>query len=146
MFAASYQQFSSFPRVVQKKGIMGNTSDRVAADRHGAKAHRSDSSGHKDHEPGGKMVDSTDDPNIFNTHGPESKVLLLDTTLGAPTAIFREGLLTQATVGYVSCVPDLWREGIHPRSGRSGEDWSPGSAHGDSLGWRREGGLHIGIL
>lgn len=56
---------------------MGNTSDRVAGDRHGAKAHRSDSSGHKDHEPSSKMVDSTDDPNIFNTHGPESKVLLL---------------------------------------------------------------------
>lgn len=53
---------------------MGNTSDRVSADRHGAKAHRSDSSGHKDHEPSSKMVDSTDDPNIFNTHGPESKV------------------------------------------------------------------------
>lgn len=59
---------------------MGNTSDRVAADRHGAKAHRSDSSGHKDHEPSSKMVDSTDDPNIFNTHGPESKVLLQNTT------------------------------------------------------------------
>ena len=56
---------------------MGNTSDRVSGDRHGAKAHRSDSSGsHKDHEPSSKMVDSTDDPNIFNTHGPESKVLL----------------------------------------------------------------------
>lgn len=56
---------------------MGNTSDRVAGDRHGAKAHRSDSSGsHKDHEPSSKLVDSTDDPNIFNTHGPESKVLL----------------------------------------------------------------------
>lgn len=56
---------------------MGNTSDRVAGDRHGAKAHRSDSSGsHKDQEHSSKMVDSTDDPNIFNTHGPESKVLL----------------------------------------------------------------------
>lgn len=56
---------------------MGNTSDRVTGDRHGAKAHRSDSSGsHKDHEPSSKMVDSTDDPNIFNTHGPESKVVL----------------------------------------------------------------------
>lgn len=55
---------------------MGNTSDRMAADRHGAKAHRSDSSGHKDHEPSSKMVDSTDDPNIFNTHGTETKVLL----------------------------------------------------------------------
>lgn len=55
---------------------MGNTSDRVSGDRHGAKAHRSDSSGsHKDQEPSSKMVDSTDDPNIFNTHGPESKVL-----------------------------------------------------------------------
>ncbi|KAM9349736.1 5'-AMP-activated protein kinase subunit beta-2 isoform 2-T2 [Symphorus nematophorus] len=53
---------------------MGNTSDRVAGDRHGTKAHRSDSGGsHKDHEPSSKMVDSTDDPNIFNTHGPESK-------------------------------------------------------------------------
>ncbi|XP_030258316.1 5'-AMP-activated protein kinase subunit beta-2 [Sparus aurata] len=53
---------------------MGNTSDRMAGDRHGAKAHRSDSSGsHKDQEPSSKMVDSTDDPNIFNTHGPESK-------------------------------------------------------------------------
>uniref|UniRef100_A0A3Q3WK22 Association with the SNF1 complex (ASC) domain-containing protein n=1 Tax=Mola mola TaxID=94237 RepID=A0A3Q3WK22_MOLML len=30
---------------------MGNTSDRVAGERHGAKAHRSDSGGHKDHEP-----------------------------------------------------------------------------------------------
>lgn len=60
----------------QWRGIMGNTSDRVAADRHGAKAHRSDSSGHKDHEPSSKLVDSTDDPNIFNTHGTESKVLL----------------------------------------------------------------------
>lgn len=59
---------------------MGNTSDRVSGDRHGAKAHRSDSSGsHKDHEPSSKMVDSTDDPNIFNTHGPESKVLLQNT-------------------------------------------------------------------
>lgn len=56
---------------------MGNTSDRVAGDRHGAKTHRSDSSGsHKDQEPSSKMVDSTDDPNIFNTHGPESKVPL----------------------------------------------------------------------
>ncbi|XP_028449295.1 5'-AMP-activated protein kinase subunit beta-2 isoform X2 [Perca flavescens] len=53
---------------------MGNTSDRVSGERHGAKAHRSDSSGsHKDQEPSGKMVDSTDDPNIFNTHGPEAK-------------------------------------------------------------------------
>ncbi|KAL6468180.1 hypothetical protein MHYP_G00238570 [Metynnis hypsauchen] len=52
---------------------MGNTSDRVSGDRHGAKSHRSDSSGsHKDHEPS-KMVDSTDDPNIFNTHGPDAK-------------------------------------------------------------------------
>lgn len=51
---------------------MGNTSERVS-DRHGAKAQRSDSGGHKDLEPG-KMMDSTDDPNIFNTHGPESKV------------------------------------------------------------------------
>lgn len=54
---------------------MGNTSDRVSADRHGSKAHRSDSGGsHKDPEPSSKMVDSTDDPNIFNTHGLESKV------------------------------------------------------------------------
>lgn len=54
---------------------MGNTSDRASGDRHGAKAHRSDSSGsHKDHDHSSKMVDSTDDPNIFNTHGPESKV------------------------------------------------------------------------
>lgn len=46
---------------------MGNTSDRMSGDRHGAKAHRSDSGGdHKDLEPS-KMVDSTDDPNIFNT-------------------------------------------------------------------------------
>uniref|UniRef100_A0A8C6P1D5 Uncharacterized protein n=1 Tax=Nothobranchius furzeri TaxID=105023 RepID=A0A8C6P1D5_NOTFU len=53
---------------------MGNTSDRVSADRHGAKAQRSDSSGsHKDQETSSKLVDSTDDPNIFNTHGPESK-------------------------------------------------------------------------
>ncbi|XP_005721250.1 5'-AMP-activated protein kinase subunit beta-2 [Pundamilia nyererei] len=53
---------------------MGNTSDRVAGDRHGAKAHRSDSgSSSKDQEPSSKMVDSTDDPNTFNTHGPESK-------------------------------------------------------------------------
>lgn len=59
---------------------MGNTSDRVAADRHGAKAQRSDSSGHKEQEPSSKMVDSTDDPNTFNTHGPESKVLLQNTT------------------------------------------------------------------
>uniref|UniRef100_A0A8C5GBR6 5'-AMP-activated protein kinase subunit beta-2-like n=1 Tax=Gouania willdenowi TaxID=441366 RepID=A0A8C5GBR6_GOUWI len=52
---------------------MGNTSDRVSSERHGGgKAQRSDSSGSsKDHEP--KMGDSTDDPNIFNTHGPESK-------------------------------------------------------------------------
>lgn len=56
---------------------MGNTSDRVSGDRHGGKAHRSDSSGsHKDQEPSNKMVDSTDDPNIFNTHGPESKVYI----------------------------------------------------------------------
>ncbi|CAL8324065.1 unnamed protein product [Arctogadus glacialis] len=55
---------------------MGNTSDRVSADRHGAKAHRSDSgsSSHKDQEHSNKLVDSTDDPNIFNTHGSESKV------------------------------------------------------------------------
>lgn len=52
---------------------MGNTSDRIAGDRHGPKAHRADSGAHKDHEPS-KMVDSTDDPNIFNTHGPEVKV------------------------------------------------------------------------
>lgn len=46
---------------------MGNTSDRMSGERHGAKAHRSDSGGdHKDLEPS-KMVDSTDDPNIFNT-------------------------------------------------------------------------------
>ncbi|KAI5092821.1 5'-AMP-activated protein kinase subunit beta-2, partial [Silurus meridionalis] len=51
---------------------MGNTSDRVAAERHGPKAHRSDGGAHKDLEPS-KMVDSTDDPNIFNTHGPEVK-------------------------------------------------------------------------
>lgn len=57
---------------------MGNTSDRVSGDRHGAKAHRSDSGGsHKDQEiSSSKMVDSTDDPNIFNTHGSESKVIL----------------------------------------------------------------------
>lgn len=49
---------------------MGNTSDRVSADHHGGKAHRSDSSGSsKDIEPSSKMADSTDDPNIFNTHG-----------------------------------------------------------------------------
>ena len=55
---------------------MGNTSDRVSADRHGAKAHRSDSgSSHKDQEHSNKLVDSTDDPNIFNTHGSESKVI-----------------------------------------------------------------------
>lgn len=59
---------------------MGNTSDRVAGERHGAKAHRSDSGGHKDHEPSSKMVDSTDDPNIFSTHGAESKVLPQHTT------------------------------------------------------------------
>lgn len=53
--------------------IMGNTSDRLSGDRHGAKPQRSDSGGHKDLEPG-KMMDSTDDPNIFNTHGPEAKV------------------------------------------------------------------------
>ncbi|XP_010886499.1 5'-AMP-activated protein kinase subunit beta-2 isoform X2 [Esox lucius] len=54
---------------------MGNTGDRMSGDRHGTKAHRSDSRGSdKDHEPS-KMVDSTDDPNIFNTHGLEpSKV------------------------------------------------------------------------
>lgn len=64
---------------------MGNTSDRVSGDRHGAKAHRSDSSGsHKDHEPSSKMVDSTDDPNIFNTHGPESKVSNLVCSAGIP--------------------------------------------------------------
>lgn len=70
---------------------MGNTSDRVAGDRHGAKAHRSDSGGHKDHEPSSKMVDSTDDPNIFNTHGPESKVLLLVLTTGrTQSSVFAE--------------------------------------------------------
>ncbi len=52
-----------------REGIMGNTSDRVS----GPKPHRSDSAGHKDLEPS-KMMDSTDDPNIFNTHGPEYKV------------------------------------------------------------------------
>uniref|UniRef100_A0A673KXZ7 5'-AMP-activated protein kinase subunit beta-2-like n=1 Tax=Sinocyclocheilus rhinocerous TaxID=307959 RepID=A0A673KXZ7_9TELE len=51
---------------------MGNTSDRVSGDRHGAKTQRSDSGGHRDLEPS-KLMDSTDDPNIFNTHGPESK-------------------------------------------------------------------------
>ncbi|XP_061696060.1 5'-AMP-activated protein kinase subunit beta-2 isoform X3 [Syngnathoides biaculeatus] len=56
------------------RGVMGNTSERVSADRHGAKAHRSDSgAGHKDLEPSGKMADSTDDPNIFSTRGLESK-------------------------------------------------------------------------
>ena len=55
---------------------MGNTSDRVSGDRHGAKAHRSDSAGsHKEQEHSKIMVDSTDDPNIFNTHTMESKVL-----------------------------------------------------------------------
>uniref|UniRef100_A0A8C6TWE9 Uncharacterized protein n=1 Tax=Neogobius melanostomus TaxID=47308 RepID=A0A8C6TWE9_9GOBI len=53
---------------------MGNTTDRVAGDRHGVKAQRSDSSGsHKDQEPSSKLMDSTDDPNIFNTHDPENK-------------------------------------------------------------------------
>lgn len=53
---------------------MGNTSDRVSADRQGSKPQRSDSGGgHKDLEPSKMMMDSTDDPNIFNTHGPESK-------------------------------------------------------------------------
>lgn len=53
---------------------MGNTSDRVSADRHGAKAQRSDSGGsQKDPETSSKMVDSTDDPNVFNTIG--TKVL-----------------------------------------------------------------------
>ncbi|KAG9338421.1 hypothetical protein JZ751_025825 [Albula glossodonta] len=43
-------------------------------DRHGAKSHRSDSGGsHKEQEPSKIMVDSTDDPNIFNTHTVESK-------------------------------------------------------------------------
>lgn len=55
--------------------VMGNTSDRVSADRQGSKPQRSDSGGgHKDLEPSKMMMDSTDDPNIFNTHGPESKV------------------------------------------------------------------------
>ncbi|NP_001124105.1 5'-AMP-activated protein kinase subunit beta-2 [Danio rerio] len=48
---------------------MGNTSERVCA---GVKPQRSDSGGQRDLEPS-RMMDSTDDPNIFNTHGPESK-------------------------------------------------------------------------
>lgn len=83
------------------RGIMGNTSDRVAADRHGAKAHRSDSSGHKDHEPSSKMVDSTDDPNIFNTYGPESKVLLAQHNTFPWAAIFTEQRLTETMMGCV---------------------------------------------
>lgn len=76
---------------------MGNTSDRVAGDRHGVKAHRSDSSGsQKDHEPSSKMVDSTDDPNIFNTHGPESKVLLQMTEI---LFILQEYLISLLFVG-----------------------------------------------
>ncbi|MBN3312110.1 AAKB2 kinase, partial [Atractosteus spatula] len=55
---------------------MGNTSsDRVSGDRHGAKSHRPDgvTSSQKEQEPSKIMVDSTDDPNIFNTHTLESK-------------------------------------------------------------------------
>ncbi|XP_066547820.1 5'-AMP-activated protein kinase subunit beta-2 isoform X2 [Amia ocellicauda] len=55
---------------------MGNTSsDRVSGDRHGAKSHRADgaASSHKEQEPSKIMLDSTDDPNIFNTHTLELK-------------------------------------------------------------------------
>lgn len=89
---------------------MGNTSDRVAGDRHGAKAHRSDSGGHKDHEPSSKMVDSTDDPNIFNTHGPESKVLLLVLTTGRTrSSVFAEGCESLL----IRCVSGFRRERIY---------------------------------
>ncbi|KAK1164009.1 5'-AMP-activated protein kinase subunit beta-2-like [Acipenser oxyrinchus oxyrinchus] len=57
---------------------MGNTSsDRVLGDRHGAKSHRSDgvssSQAVKEQETSKIMVDSADDPNIFNTHILELK-------------------------------------------------------------------------
>ncbi|KAK6484727.1 5'-AMP-activated protein kinase subunit beta-2-like [Huso huso] len=57
---------------------MGNTSsDRVSGDRHAAKSHRSDgvssSQAVKEQETSKIMVDSADDPNIFNTHILESK-------------------------------------------------------------------------
>ncbi|XP_016110567.1 5'-AMP-activated protein kinase subunit beta-2-like, partial [Sinocyclocheilus grahami] len=48
---------------------MGNTSDPVSADRPGAKLQRSDSGAPRDRD----LEPSTDGPNIFNTHGPESK-------------------------------------------------------------------------
>uniref|UniRef100_A0A3B3TBL2 Protein kinase AMP-activated non-catalytic subunit beta 2 n=2 Tax=Paramormyrops kingsleyae TaxID=1676925 RepID=A0A3B3TBL2_9TELE len=58
----------------EHQSIMGNTSDRVSSDRHGTKSHRADGgSSHKEQETSKIMVDSTDDPNIFNTHTTESK-------------------------------------------------------------------------
>ena len=52
---------------------MGNTSDRVAGERHGAKAARAEGAG--GHAPGKEhkiMVGSTDDPSVFSL--PDSKV------------------------------------------------------------------------
>uniref|UniRef100_A0A452TXJ5 Protein kinase AMP-activated non-catalytic subunit beta 2 n=1 Tax=Ursus maritimus TaxID=29073 RepID=A0A452TXJ5_URSMA len=52
---------------------MGNTSDRVAGERHGAKASRAEGAG--GHAPGKEhkiMVGSTDDPSVFSL--PDSKV------------------------------------------------------------------------
>lgn len=96
---------------------MGNTSDRVSGDRHGAKAHRSDSSGsHKDQEHSSKMVDSTDDPNIFNTHGPESKVQVLVFHTDSNKERQIRAIKSAATV-ISTLLPGGRRERIHPRSG-----------------------------
>lgn len=131
-----------FSSRTKQRGIMGNTADRVAADRHGAKGHRSDSSGHKDQEPSGKMVDSTDDPNIFNTRGPESKVLPQNTT----SLLYRPFPKSSRSRRRWWLLLGLWREGVHPRPGQSGQDWPPGSTHRHPMGRGGEGGLHIWIL
>ena len=71
---------------------MGNTtSDRVAGERHGAKAARSEGAG--GHAPGKEhkiMVGSTDDPSVFSL--PDSKVSVPH----APSGRCRSGLSVSA--------------------------------------------------
>lgn len=131
---------------------MGNTSERASADRHGAKAQRSDSSGsHKDQEPSSKMVDSTDDPNIFNTHGPETSKVMQERAYTKEKP--RTNALWLNEPSHFSCyfncnsfLSGIWRERIHPRYGGPGEDWPSGSTHCDQMGGWREGGVHRWFL
>lgn len=72
---------------------MGNTtSDRVAGERHGAKASRAEGAG--GHAPGKEhkiMVGSTDDPSVFSL--PDSKVSVPTSPVGAAAAGWGSELL-----------------------------------------------------